>query len=157
MELLQGTFDKVSIDDKGRFSLPSSIRSALPPESENTFIIVRGTEGCLFAYPKNEWQRIFAALKNLPITPDNVRRRRRITDTLRETKLDTQGRATLTQNLKALAGIENELTIVGDGDKLELWNSSVRKRELEVSAAGEDYNTAYYRAMGEIGRNRNGD
>ncbi|MBL8026891.1 MAG: division/cell wall cluster transcriptional repressor MraZ [Fibrobacteres bacterium] len=151
MSMLFSSFENISIDDKGRFSIPASLRAALSPEADSSFMIVRGTEGCLFAYPKDEWIKFFRALRRLPVTAENTRLRRRITGSLKETKVDGQGRVTLTADLKTLAGIGNEIVIVGDGEKLELWNADTwraRKAKDEESAT---YETDFYRAMGEIG------
>ena len=43
-----------SLDAKGRIIIPSKVRDDL---GEN-FIVTRGLDGCLFLYPKNEWDRI---------------------------------------------------------------------------------------------------
>ena len=43
-----------SIDVKGRIIIPSKLRDDL---GEN-FIVTRGLDGCLFLYPKKEWDKI---------------------------------------------------------------------------------------------------
>jgi MraZ protein len=157
MSMLFSSFENISIDDKGRFSIPASLRAALTPEADSTFMVVRGTEGCLFAYPKDEWLKFWKALRRLPVTAENTRLRRRIIGDLKETKVDNQGRVTLTTTLKDLASIEHELVIVGDGEKLELWNAETwrtRKAKDEVSAT---YESDFYRAMGEIGGTQDGE
>src|SRR3989339_184422 len=105
MGQLFGTSDPISVDDKGRFSIPSTLRNALSNDAENTFMIVRGTEGCLFAYPKDEWLMFWEKFKALPITPETTRLKNRILASLKETRIDAQGRVTLTQKLKELAAI----------------------------------------------------
>jgi len=153
---LFGTFEKISVDDKGRFSIPSLLRDALSDASEKTLMVVRGTEGCLFAYPKDEWLRFWQDLRDLPVTPENTRLRRRIMSSLKETRLDNQGRATLSQPLKEMAGIENDLVLMGDGERLEIWNSRTWTARAKVDEETGSYETDYYRAQSEIRRNRNG-
>ena len=41
-----------SIDDKGRLIIPAKFRSELGDK----FIITRGIENCLFAYPEKRWE-----------------------------------------------------------------------------------------------------
>ncbi len=156
MSLLFGTFDNIRIDDKGRFSIPSSLRASLNTEADSSFIIVRGTENCLFAYPKDEWIKFWTALRKLPVTPENTRLRRRITGSLKETKLDNQGRVTLTQNLKDLAAIEGEVVIVGDGEKMELWNAQKWKERQENDEKSASYDSDFYRALSEISNSDEG-
>ena len=55
-----------SIDEKGRLTIPAKLRYEL---GEN-FIVTRGLDGCLFVYPKNEWENIIQKYKELPNTKD---------------------------------------------------------------------------------------
>ena len=43
-----------TIDDKGRIIIPAKIRYELGEQ----FIVTKGLDGCLFIYPKEEWQNI---------------------------------------------------------------------------------------------------
>jgi MraZ protein len=153
MSLLFGK-ENISVDDKGRFSVPAAIRSSLPAEAENTFMIVRGTEGCLFAYPKNDWLRFWEGLISQPVTRENTRLKNRILSTLKETKLDGQGRVTLTQELKDIAGIRDAIVLMGAGDKLLLWNNEAWAQYQAEAEKSSTYDDDYYRAL-ESDRNRN--
>ncbi len=147
MSKIFGTYEDISIDDKGRFSIPASIRGSLTAEADNTFMIVRGTEGCLFAYPKNEWLKFWEGLKQLPVTRDNTRLVRRIIGSLKETRIDAQGRVTLTQRLKDLGNIQKDIVVVGDGDKLLIWDTGAWKAYQDSSEQISTYDDDYYRAL----------
>lgn len=54
-----------------------------------------------------------------------------------ETTLDSQGRITLASHLAELAGIEAEVTFVGAGEVIEMWNPA-RYTEY-VGGAEEDF------------------
>ena len=41
-----------TIDTKGRLIIPSKFREQLGDE----FIVTKGLDGCLFVFPKNEWE-----------------------------------------------------------------------------------------------------
>ena len=43
-----------TIDEKGRIIIPSKLREELGEE----FIVTKGLDGCLFIYPKEEWNNI---------------------------------------------------------------------------------------------------
>ena len=43
-----------SIDAKGRVIVPSKFREQLGEE----FVVTKGLDGCLFVYPKTEWEGI---------------------------------------------------------------------------------------------------
>ena len=55
-----------SIDAKGRIIVPSKVRDDL---GEN-FIVTRGLDGCLFLYPKEQWNTIINKYNELPDTKD---------------------------------------------------------------------------------------
>ena len=45
-----------SIDNKGRVNVPSKMRKSIAPEALDTFVVTRGFEKCIFAYPLDEWK-----------------------------------------------------------------------------------------------------
>ena len=53
-----------SIDTKGRVIIPAKFRDEL----EETFVMTKGLDNCLFVYPKEEWEVIESKLKELPMT-----------------------------------------------------------------------------------------
>ncbi len=47
---------EVPVDDKGRIFVPAEFRKKLPPEANETFVVVRGFDHCLSAYPQHVWE-----------------------------------------------------------------------------------------------------
>jgi MraZ protein len=132
------------------------LRKNLSPEAENTFVIVRGTDGCLFAYPKNEWLKVWKGLSSQPVTPDTTWFRRRLLDSLRESTLDGQGRITLTQKQRDSAGLGNEVTIIGSGEMLELWEPGAWATNMKSQESALSYSTAFYNVMQQVKKPDNG-
>jgi MraZ protein len=130
-----------SIDEKGRVNIPSKFRKVLAPEAEDTFVIIRAPGGCLRAYPKDEWEKYERFLASMPVNPDTDRYQRMLQSTLSDSKLDRQGRVSLTTQQMEIAGIEKDLCIVGRINYLEIWNT----RRFEESFAGEEYDAVYYK------------
>ena len=52
-----------TIDTKGRLIIPSKFREQLGDE----FIVTKGLDGCLFVFPKNEWELFEEKLRDLPV------------------------------------------------------------------------------------------
>lgn len=152
MAELFNTFENISIDDKGRLSVPASFRKALPREAERTFMIIQGTDGCLFAYPRDQWVVFWRRLKKLSRSRENTRLIRRILGNLKETKLDGQGRITLTQPLKELLKVTTFVTLVGHGDYLEIWEPEAWRQRRASDDQSVSYDEDLYRAAGEIDR-----
>ena len=59
-----------TIDTKGRLIIPSKFREQLGDE----FIVTKGLDGCLFVFPKNEWELFEEKLRDLPLTQKNARK-----------------------------------------------------------------------------------
>ena len=59
--MFMGTFEH-SIDVKGRVIIPAKLRDGLG----DSFVVTVGLDGCLYAYPMDEWEVFLSKLKELP-------------------------------------------------------------------------------------------
>ena len=62
-----------TIDAKGRLSIPSKFREVLKDEYDSR-LVVTTLDGCLIAYPHQEWQALEEKISNSPHstkTPDH--------------------------------------------------------------------------------------
>jgi MraZ protein len=139
----------LSIDEKGRFNVPSAFRKHMAPESQNTIVVVRGTEGCLWAYPLDEWRKFWASLENLPVTPANSINLTRISSTLKLSILDKQGRITLGEQQMLMIGIRKDIMVLGKGTRFEIWDREAYNK-LMAELEKTPYDTAFYKMMEEI-------
>ena len=140
MARFRGRFD-FSIDQKGRINIPSKFRKLLTPEAEDTFVICRAPDGCLWAYPKDEWKKFEDLLEVMPISREVNKFQRVIQNTLNDSTLDKQGRVSLTPLQIKIAGISKEVSIIGRGKYLEIWAAS---RFEEYSGKDESFDQVYY-------------
>ena len=107
-----------SIDDKGRLIIPAKFRAELGDK----FIITRGIENCLFAYPVERWETIVHKLESLPFTKKDARNFTRFfLSGATVAEFDKQGRINITSPLINYASIEKDCVIIGTGDRLEIW------------------------------------
>ncbi len=108
-----------TIDTKGRLIIPSKFREQLGDE----FIVTKGLDGCLFVFPKNEWQIFEEKLRTLPLTQKNARKFTRFFvagATICE--VDKQGRILLPQTLREFAGLEKDVILAGNLNRIEIWS-----------------------------------
>lgn len=123
-----------SFDAKGRVSVPSKLRLDLG----ESFIVTKGLDNCLFAYSKTEWATFETKLKALPLTNTNARNFVRFFFSgATECEIDKQGRINVPQNLREYANISKDVTIVGVGTRVEIWdrekwNSYTSPENLDV-------------------------
>ncbi len=113
-----------SLDAKGRVIMPARLREGLGER----FIVTRGLDQCLFAYPLEEWTRLEQKMKQLPFTKGDYRAFARLFFSgAMEVEADKQGRILIPQNLRDHAGIEKEVMIIGVSDRVEVWSEQAWK------------------------------
>jgi len=123
-----------TIDEKGRFCMPSKFRGAVG----DWLMITKGLDGCLFVYTRNEWMALEQKLKQLPFTNSNARAFARfIFGGAVEYEIDKQGRILLSAHLREYAGINKDIVIVGVGTRIEIW--SKEKWEVYNQQSEENY------------------
>lgn len=108
-----------TLDDKGRVALPARFRESLGPR----FMLARGLDDCLFIYPLDEWERLVDRLKSVPISQSDFRAfARYFLAGAVEVEPDKQGRFVLPSHLREYAGLTKEVSILGVGNRLEIWD-----------------------------------
>ena len=107
-----------TIDNKGRIIIPSKVRENL---GEN-FIVTRGLDGCLFIYPKNEWNTIISKYKQLPDTKNRRHFMRIFLSGATICEYDKQGRINIPIPLIEYANLTKDCIIIGVDERLEVWS-----------------------------------
>ena len=125
-----------SLDDKNRLTLPAKVRAAF----EDGVVVTRGLDGCLFAYPRVEWEQIADRIKRLdPLLSEARVMQRHFFAGAAPGELDRQGRMVLPPALIEHAGLTREITIAGVHDHLEIWDRAKWRQQLqEVEGRAED-------------------
>jgi len=108
-----------SIDDKGRLTVPAKFRDEL----EGGVVITRGLDGCLWAYPRSEWDELAEKLSKLPTANKAARNFARFMFSSASDSIpDRQGRVLIPQKLRDYAGIGSETAVIGVMNRVEIWN-----------------------------------
>ena len=132
-----------SLDLKGRVNIPAKFRQALSEDNENTFVITRGMDPCIWVYPLSHWKEIETNLRGLSslskIHRTFVRNTARYAS---PSTYDKQGRITLTPSLIEYAGLEKNALIIGMVNKMEIWNpvqmDKTDKETIKIDPAAYD-------------------
>jgi len=125
-----------SVDTKGRIALPAKLRKNVSPAANDTFIVTRGFEQCLFVYPQDEWNKVEEAVRGL--SPSNPQHRffvRTLLQWTTDVQLDGQARLSVPQDLLKFAGIENEVLILGVMERVEIWNPKIYEQYMNNQPA----------------------
>jgi len=123
MLLLTGEYQHV-LDGKGRVLVSNKLRSQIDvDEHGSNFYLVLGANGVLCLYPERYFEEIVLSVAPGSTAPDEAVAFERISFALTsKIELDGQGRILLNDRLRKRAGLNDEITLVGVRDHIELWN-----------------------------------
>jgi MraZ protein len=111
-----------TLDGKNRLVLPAGLRFSLGA----TFWMTKGLDGCLWAMTADDWTGLRERFQKLDkFDPDSRRVREHFLGSAVETRVDDQGRMTLSAPLRDAARIDTQLVVVGVGDTIEFWSQAV--------------------------------
>ena len=134
--MLLGAYDH-TIDDKNRLTLPAKFRQAF---ADGVFV-TRGLDGCLFAYRREDWDRLVES-RLAPLDPfsQEARRIQRFHFSgAAEAELDKQGRLMIPAPLLEHAELSREVVVAGMRNHVEIWDREAWRRELaEIEGSAVD-------------------
>ncbi|QQS02571.1 MAG: division/cell wall cluster transcriptional repressor MraZ [Austwickia sp.] len=108
------------LDEKGRLILPAKFRDRLAAG----LVVTRGQERCLYVFPMDEFVRYAEGLRAAPVTNKAVRDYTRVLLSGASDEIpDKQGRVTIPANLREYAGLGREVTVIGQGSHVEVWDT----------------------------------
>ena len=133
-----------SLDNKNRMIVPVKLRDGLGER----FVITKGLDKCLYAYPEKEWKILEEKLKKLPLTNKEARAFVRFFFSgACEVETDKQGRGLIPLNLKEYAGIEKDIVSIGALTRVEIWSKEKWQGYNELNI---DFNSIAEK-MGDLG------
>ena len=110
---------KHSIDAKGRLAMPAKLREELGEH----FTVTKGLDGCMTVYPEAEWKRLEDKIRTLGNGEKARRVKRYYFANAFDAQLDAQGRILIPANLRTFAELQKDVTVIGQLDHAEIWNS----------------------------------
>jgi len=123
---------KVSLDERGRFAMPVRFRELLRARSDGKLVVtVDRRDKCLLLYPESDWtvvEKQIEALSN--VRPAARQLQRMLIGFAIESELDSAGRVLLPLTLRDYAGLEKRVAVLGQSNKLELWDEDVLNANL---------------------------
>lgn len=109
------------LDDKGRVILPAKFRAEL----ENGVVIARGQERCLYVFSTREFEELADKMRLAPVTGKQARDYMRLFLSGATAEMpDGQNRVTIPAALRSYAGLGRELTVIGVGNRAEIWDTA---------------------------------
>ena len=119
--VFQGT-SALSLDGKGRISVPARHRDALAALSSNQLTLTQHPVGCLLVFPRPAWEGFRAQLLGLPMEADGWRRF--FVGSAVDVEVDSAARLLVPPELRGAVGLDKDVLLLGMGQRLELWDAS---------------------------------
>ena len=132
--MFQGA-SSLSLDAKGRLSVPTRHRDVLGATAANQLTITKHPHGCLMIFPRPEWEKFRDRIAALPMSAQWWKRI--FLGNAMDVELDGTGRVLVSPELRAAAGIEKETMLLGMGNHFELWDKATYDTKEAEALRGE--------------------
>lgn len=121
-----------SLDAKGRVILPAEYRDPF----ERGAVLTKLIDGCLALWTPEEFKRVADDLIE-KARRGNAERTvaRSFAGGAKSLDIDKQGRIAIPQHLRDYAGLDKEVVVTGQFNRVEIWN---KERWQAVDASGEE-------------------
>jgi MraZ protein len=116
-----GTFP-MRLDEKNRLILPAKYR----PELAEGIVMTRGQERCVYVFPQPAFEQLHRDLSAAPLSNRAARDyARMLLSGAQDEVPDRQGRVTVSPLLRTYANLTREVSVLGVGNRLEIWDSEM--------------------------------
>lgn len=119
--MFQGS-SALTLDAKGRMSIPARYRDALMAEEQGGLTLTRHPDGCLLLYPRSTWQQKRSEIAALPGHARPLQRL--LLGSALDVDMDGAGRILVSPELRMAAGLSRDVMLLGLGSNFELWDSA---------------------------------
>jgi len=130
--MFQGSYP-LTLDAKGRLTIPAEMREQLETLCQGQLTVTRHFgSNFLRVYPLPEWERMRDLLAKL--TGDGEKVRRLIVGSADPVQMDGAGRILISPILRKAARLEKRVVLMGDLQRLEVWDEESHARYLDEQA-----------------------
>ncbi|BBO26700.1 MraZ protein [Marisediminitalea aggregata] len=124
----------INLDSKGRLAIPTKYRQSLLDDCNGQLVCTIDTQqSCLLLYPLPEWEEIELKLSKFSsMIPSERRMQRLLLGYATECEMDKSGRVLLSLPLRKHATLDKEVMLVGQLNKLEIWDAETWATQIDA-------------------------
>jgi len=129
------------VDDKGRLKIPANFRKVIEEKfGADCFITSKDGERALI-YPMPVWLDFQGRLSKVPSTSmAKAKLEEKVNYFGQIGTIDTQGRVLIPAILRTVAGIAEDVVVIGNTDHLIVWNGEkIQQRMAETPLTNDDW------------------
>lgn len=121
----------LSLDAKGRMTIPTRHRAVLMAEESGRLTLTRHPDGCLILYPRSTWEQKREQIAALPMSARALQRL--MLGSAQDVDIDSAGRILISPELRQVASLHKNVMLLGLGAHFELWDAE----QLELRQAAD--------------------
>jgi len=125
----------LSLDAKGRLSVPTRHRDVLSATAAGQLTITRHPHGCLMLFPRSEWEKFRERVAALPMTAHWWKRI--FLGNAMDVDMDSTGRVLISPELREATHITKETILLGMGSHFELWDKFTYEAQEALAMQGD--------------------
>jgi MraZ protein len=125
----------LTLDGKGRIAMPARHREVLSAMGVNDLTLTKHPEGSLMVFPRPAWESFRDKVAALPMSASGWKRI--FLGNAMDVEMDSASRVLISPELRAAAGLQRDVMLLGMGSHFELWDS-VRYAEHEARVMQSD-------------------
>lgn len=141
MRVFTGQHER-TIDAKNRIQLPSQLRAAIDSErdGDGLYLTLGEHRGTLSIFTERGFEELAARMETEFMTgPESQRFELQFYALASRVDLDKQGRFVLPDRLLQKARLGNEVFLVGQKRRIDIWNRSALNRAMGIDWESEDW------------------
>lgn len=125
----------ITLDAKGRMSIPAKHRDALSVQCEGRITLTRHPDGCLMLFPRPAWEAFRQKVVALPMSA--LSWKRIFLGSALDLELDSAGRILVAPELRNAVGLARDVMMLGMGSHFEIWDAArLAEDEAKAVASG---------------------
>ncbi|GIX23329.1 MAG: transcriptional regulator MraZ [Caldimonas sp.] len=111
----------LSLDAKGRLTVPARHRDVLAALCAGRLTLTKHPEGCLMVFPRPAWEQFRDKIAALPMSAAGWKRI--FLGNAQDVEIDGASRVLISPELRAAAGLNKDVMLLGMGSHFELWDA----------------------------------
>jgi MraZ protein len=125
----------LSLDNKGRLSVPTRHRDVLAAVASGQLTITRHPHGCLMVFPRPAWEQFRQRIVELPMAAQWWKRI--LLGNAMDVEIDGTGRVLVSPELRSAAKLDKETVLLGMGNHFELWDKATYEAQEAQAMQGD--------------------
>lgn len=110
----------LTLDGKGRMTVPARHRDVLTALAQDKLTITKHPNHCLLIFPRPAWEHFREEIMGMKVNGDLFRRL--FVGSAVDVEIDSGSRVLISPELRAWAGLDKDVMLLGTGHRFELWD-----------------------------------